>query len=142
MYVLLDIDHTVSNSFWRDPMIGNVPWDEYHAASKDDKPFRNVADFINALYAMGNTIVGVTGRTENFRSLTLNWFIKYGINIDEMLMRPEGDFTKNAELKMKMINKRFNKHYKDILFAIDDNEEACIEYFKLGITSLQIRNIP
>lgn len=141
MFILLDIDHTIANSFWRDSMIGNVPWDDYHAASKDDKPFKNVADFINALYAMGYSIVGTTGRTENFRALTLKWFLKHRINIDELLMRPEGDFTKNAELKISLVNRRFDGKYKDILFAIDDNEDACIAYMNIGITSLQIRNI-
>jgi phosphoglycolate phosphatase-like HAD superfamily hydrolase len=138
MYLLLDIDHTISNAFWRDPMIGAQPWDEYHAASKDDKPFKNMIGLVNSLSSMGYTIVAVTGRNEKFRQLTLNWFLKYRIDVDELLMRPDDDFTKNAELKLELI-KKFK--VSDIHFAIDDNEDACIAFQKLGITSLQIRNV-
>jgi HAD superfamily, subfamily IIIB (Acid phosphatase) len=138
MIILLDIDHTISNAFWRDRMIGAQPWDEYHAASKDDKPFRNVVNFINSLSAMGYTIIAVTGRNEKFRTLTLNWFLKHRIDVDDLLMRPDDNFTKNAELKMELIKKL---KLSEIHFAIDDNEDACIAFQKLGITSLQIRNI-
>jgi hypothetical protein len=141
MYILLDIDHTISNSFWRDSMIGNVSWDDYHAASKDDKPFRHVINLVNSLVVMGYTIILVTGRNEKFRQLTLQWFLKYRIDIDELLMRPDDVFLKNAEMKTELIKKRFDGNFKQIHFAIDDNEEACITFRNLGITSLQIRNV-
>jgi phosphoglycolate phosphatase-like HAD superfamily hydrolase len=141
MFILLDIDHTISNSFWRDPMIGAENWDKYHEASKYDKPFKKVVNLINSLAAMGYSIIAVTGRNEKFRHLTLDWFIKYHIDVDEMLMRPDDNFLKNAEMKALLIDTRFNGDYKQIHFAIEDNEDACIMYQRLGITSLQIRNI-
>jgi uncharacterized HAD superfamily protein len=140
MIILTDVDHTVGNSFWRDPMIGAEPWDTYHAAAKDDKPYPNVVSLINSLSSVGHKIIGITGRTEKFRQLTLNWFIKYHIDIDEILMRPDDLFLKNAEMKVKLVQDRF-KNLKDIAFLIDDNEDTIIEFFKLGITTLQIRNI-
>jgi hypothetical protein len=141
MYILIDIDHTIANSFWRDSMIGADSWDNYHAASKDDKPFKNVVNIINSLSAMGYSFIAITGRTEKFRQLTLNWFLKYRIDIHELLMRPDDIFLKNAEMKVQLVQLRFGGDYKQIHFAIEDNETTCIEYQKLGITSLQIRNI-
>jgi hypothetical protein len=141
MIIILDIDHTIANSFWRDPMIGVESWDEYHAASKNDHPFKNVVNLINSLSSMGYTIIAFTGRNEKFRQLTLDWFIKYKIDIDELLMRPDDDFCKNQELKLKLLEKRFNGNYKYIHFFIDDNEDAVLEFYKLGIATLQIRNI-
>jgi uncharacterized HAD superfamily protein len=141
MYILLDVDHTISNSFWRDPMIGSATWDEYHAASIDDKPFKKVVTLINSLAAMNYNIIVVTGRNEKFRALTLKWFLKNQVHIDEMLMRPNDVFLKNAEMKTQLINERFGSNYNNIQFALEDNEDACIAYMNLGITSLQIRNI-
>ena len=141
MFILLDIDHTISNSFWRDPMIGAENWDKYHEASKYDKPFKKVVNFINSLASMGYSIIAVTGRNEKFRHLTLDWFLRYHIDVDELLMRPDDNFIKNAELKLSLIKQRFNGDYKQIHFALEDNEDACIMYQRIGITSLQIRNI-
>lgn len=141
MYILLDIDHTIANSFWRDHLIGHVPWDEYHEEAKHDKPFIKVVNLINILSSMGYSIIGVTGRNEKFRQLTLGWFLKNRIDLDELLMRPDDNFIKNAELKMMLVKERFTGKYNQIHFAIDDNEEACVAYLELGITTLQIRNI-
>jgi uncharacterized HAD superfamily protein len=140
--ILVDIDHTMSNSFWRDSMIGVHSWDEYHAASRNDKPFPKVIQLVNALYDEGYAIIAITGRTENFRSLTIDWLLDYKVEIDELLMRPIDCFIKNQELKVKLIEERFKKNYSNIHFFIDDNEEAILAFNKLGITTLQIRNVP
>jgi hypothetical protein len=141
MYVLLDLDHTISNAFWRDSMIGVESWDKYHEASKDDQPFRNMVSLINSLASVGYTIIGITGRNEKFRQLTTNWLLKHRIDVDELLMRPDDNFEKNGVMKIKAIEERFKKNYKEIQFLIDDNEETILEFFKLGIPTLHVRNI-
>jgi uncharacterized HAD superfamily protein len=141
MYILLDIDHTIANSFWRDSMIGVQPWDDYHTASKDDKAFKKVVTLINSLSSMNYVIIAFTGRNEKFRALTLDWFLKHKIDVDELLMRPDDNFEKNGVMKSNLLHQRFNGNFKNIQFAIDDNEDSCLELYKLGITTLQIRNI-
>lgn len=141
MIIIIDIDHTVADSFWRDSMIGTVPWDEYHENGKYDKPFKNVANLINSLSAMGYEFIGVTGRNEKFRTLTVSWLVKNNIDIDTVLMRPDDDFTKNGPLKIKLIKEYFKDDFKKVHFMIDDNDEAILEFYKLGIPTLQIRNI-
>jgi hypothetical protein len=139
--ILVDLDHTISNAFWRDSMIGTVPWDQYHEESKHDKPFKNVVHLINTLWIAGYKIIGLTGRNDKFRQLTTQWLLKYGVDMDEILMRPDDVFLKNADMKVKLIEDRFKKNYKDISFLIDDNEDTILTFSKLGITTLQIRNI-
>jgi hypothetical protein len=141
MIVVIDIDHTVADAFWRDSMIGVDPWDDYYAAGKYDKPFKNVANLINSLSAMNYEIVGFTGRPEKFRTMTVSWFIRNKIDINTLLMRPDEDFTKNSELKLRLIKDYFKGIYHQIHFIIDDNEESILEFYKLGIPTLQIRNI-
>jgi len=141
MYIIVDIDHTLANSFWRDHMIGNVPWDEYHEESKYDKPFQNVIDLIKALAMQGYHIVAVTGRTEKHRGITVNWLIKNNVHIHDLLMRPDDIFLKNSEMKINLITKYVGGNMRLIDFLIDDNEETILAFQKLGITTLQIRNI-
>jgi hypothetical protein len=141
-YILCDIDHTIANSFWRDSMIvAPVNWDAYHIASKDDKPFIKVIDLINSLYDAGYEIICITGRPEKFRSLTVDWLLDYGVEVNELLMRPDDCFLKNQELKVKLVENRFDKFYKEIQLLIDDNEDTCLAFMNLGIVTLQIRNI-
>jgi phosphoglycolate phosphatase-like HAD superfamily hydrolase len=140
MYILVDLDHTVSNAFWRDSMIGTVSWDEYHEQSKNDKPFKKVVRLINSLAAMDYYIIAVTGRTEKHRAITIDWLLKNQVHIDEVLMRPDNIFLKNADMKIKLIEDRFHGYYKDIHFLIDDNEDTILAFSNLGITTLHIRN--
>jgi hypothetical protein len=141
MIVVIDIDHTVADSFWRDSMIGTVPWDEYYENGKYDKPFKNVANLINSLSAMNYEIVGFTGRPEKFRTLTVSWLVRNRIDINTILMRPDEDYTKNSELKLRLIKEHFKDRFYQIHFIVDDNEESILEFYKLGIPTLQIRNI-
>jgi hypothetical protein len=139
--ILVDIDHTISNAFWRDSMIGVSPWDEYHAAAKDDKAFRNMVKLINNLYMAGYEIIAITGRNERFRKLTTDWLIEQEVDIEEILMRPDDNFLKNAEMKLNLIKMRFKGNYKNIHFLIDDNEDTILAFNKIGIATLQIRNV-
>jgi hypothetical protein len=141
MIILVDIDHTIANAFWRDSMIGTETWDVYHENSKYDKPFKNVVNLINSLANSGYDMMGITGRNEKYRQLTVGWLVQNKVDLDEILMRPDNDFTKNGELKVKLIKERFKDNFKDIHFLIDDNEDAILAFMALGIATLQIRNI-
>jgi len=141
MIILIDIDHTIANSYWRDSMIGTVPWDDYYAEGKYNKPFKNVANLINSLSSMQYEIIGFTGRPEKFRSMTVEWLVKNRIDIDIILMRPDDVFLKNSEMKLVLVKDYFKDDFKKIHFVIDDNEETILEFYKLGIPTLQIRNI-
>jgi hypothetical protein len=141
MILLTDIDHTIANSFWRDSMIGTNSWDEYHAASKDDKPFKNVVNLINSLSNVGYEIIGITGRTEKFRKITTEWLIKYRVDVDSILMRPDNCFIKNADMKIQMVTEHFKGDFRRIHFLLDDNVDTILAFNNIGIPTLQIRNM-
>lgn len=141
MFYLVDLDHTLSNSFWRDHMIGNVPWDDYHAQSIHDKPFPKAKALINALSKNGDQIIAVTGRTERHRGITIDWLISNEILVNDLLMRPDNIFLKNADMKVWLVSTYFNNYFDNIAFLIEDNEDTILAFHKLGIATLQIRNI-
>lgn len=136
--ILLDVDHTVSNAFWRDYMIPAADWDAYHAASVDDKPIPEIVDMLNLL-ADYYTIVGITSRDEKWRKLTMDWLIKWDVPMNNLLMRPAGDFRRAPELKVALALQAFgDKLNERVAFILDDREDV-IEAFKaLSITALQV----
>lgn len=136
-FVLCDLDHTLSNAFPRDGMLEARDWDAYHSASINDKPVIDVAYMINALHNFGYSIVGLTGRTEKWRALTLDWLTRYEIRMDELIMRPDRDFRPAAEMKMHWALKRFPDLKADVAFLIDDNESVCAAFRAAGVTVLQ-----
>lgn len=141
--ILVDIDHTLSAAWHRDPMIGGCGgWDAYHAASEKDEPIHDVMSIINSLAFHGDWyIIALTARTEKWRSLTNRWLVKHGINIDELLMRPDDAYHPAPEIKVQLAQERFpGDQLKDqVAFLIDDREDVCEAFHQLGITTLQVR---
>lgn len=137
--ILLDIDHTIADAFWRDPMIGGS-WDEYHSASASDKPISDVVDMVVALGSSGFTIIGLTARPEKWRKLTMEWLISHQVPMDELLMRDASDFRPSREMKPALALARFGGHYgltNTVAFIIDDREDVCAAFRGLGVTALQ-----
>jgi hypothetical protein len=137
--ILLDIDHTIADAFWRDPMIGGS-WDEYHAASVDDKPIADVVDMVVALDKAGFTIIGLTARPEKWRKLTMDWLISHQVPMDELWMRDPSDFSPSKIMKPALALANFGGHYgltQKVAFIIDDREDVCAAFRGLGVTALQ-----
>ena len=139
-YILVDIDHTVSNSFWRDPMIGVNSWDEYHAASVHDQPIHDIKYLLDAVYVAGAfTPLGFTARPAKWRKLTADWLLVNQIRFDEILMRPDDDYRPAPEIKMALAVERFgNNIAKDVAFIMDDREDVCAAFRAIGVTAMQI----
>jgi hypothetical protein len=141
--VLFDIDHTVSNAFWRDPMISATPhlqtWDEYHSSAAKDEPLQDVIGMVNALHFSGWLTFGMTARPEKWRKMTMDWFIKYDVHLDELLMRPDNAFRPSVEIKLALVKERFGDNPQDqIALILEDRTDVCMAFRDLGITVLQV----
>lgn len=139
--ILVDIDHVLSNAFWRDAMIGgDGGWDAYHAANKDDAPIADVVDMINGLSAKYN-IIALTARPGKWRKQTMEWLLRHSVLIDEILLRPDDDYRPAPALKMALATERFApQEIKDcVAFLLDDREDVCAAFNAIGITTLQVR---
>jgi len=138
--VLVDMDHTLAHSSWRDGMIGNAPWDEYHRWGCHDRPVKEMCALIesmstNALWK----IVGITGRPESFRAMTMKWLVDNRLHLDELMMRDDNDYRPNAKMKVEMCREKFGTPLsKHISFIIDDNEDICSAFRAEGVTTLQV----
>jgi hypothetical protein len=138
--ILIDIDHTLSDAAWRDPMIGGEGgWDAYHNASVDDKVAEDMAIFIRAVRYVPLLAVGCTGRPEQFRLITMRWLLQHGIWLDHLLMRPNDDFNKAPEMKIALAEEFFNGDLSQIVAVLDDHEGVCSAFVARGVTALHVR---
>jgi hypothetical protein len=143
--ILIDIDHTISDAFWRDDLIkrsrDSGDWEEYHSRGKEDKPLEDMVNLIKLMWrgAMDPTGIelwAITARPERWRKQTTEWFIKHNIFIDYILMRPEDAFKAAPEIKIGLCKE---KDIIDRILCVFDDREDVIEAFKeIGITAFQV----
>ena len=138
-FVLIDIDHTLSDAAWRDPMIGGEGgWDAYHAASISDEAATDIVALADAMKAQGHEVIGLTARPEKWRKLTMEWMLNNRVFLDEILMRPDEAFHPAPELKMTLARERFGEKLENVLFVLDDRDDVAAVFRGAGITVLQV----
>ena len=142
--VLIDLDHTLSNAFWRDNLIpigGGDPfhnWDEYHEQGKYDMPLEDMVELAAALRLAGYFLIGLTTRPEKWRQATLGWLETAGIELPVLLMRPDKNFVPTASLKVSLAKEYLGENLKDtVAFVIDDRDDVCSVFRAEGVTVLQ-----
>ncbi len=139
-FIIVDLDHTIRDAAWRDEMIGGEGgWDAYHMECINDKPATDIIELVNALHKSGFIIIGCTACNEKWRQLNLKYLMQYGVRMDELLMRPEDDFSSAGESKEKLLKERFGDNLcESILAVIDDNDNVRDMCKSHGLTVLQV----
>jgi phosphoserine phosphatase len=136
--ILFDVDHTLSASWRRDYMLGNASWDEYHAESARDAPAEDTVRLLQTL-ALSATAVGITGRTEKFRELTVKWCVEHAVPLDELLMRPNDDFRDNATVKRNLLERAYGADWCErIICFFEDSDETVAAFREAGVTVFQV----
>ncbi len=139
MHILVDIDHVLSDAYWRDAMIGGPGgWDEYHNNAPRDEPFIHVIDLVNAL-STRYTMIGVTARPEKWRQITMKYLADHGAMLEELLMRPDDAYHPAPQLKLDLAVKRFGQPlHNQVAFIMDDREDVAIAFNNAGVPALQV----
>lgn len=140
--IICDLDGTLYDSSSRSHFAQAGLWDEFHEASFDDQPNEDV---LRALYAFDNgenEIIAITGRNEKFREITLRWFDVHHVPIETLLMRPDGDYRSDKEVKTGLLNDWLNEEDRselDILMALEDRDKMVDAWREFGIPCWQVR---
>jgi hypothetical protein len=135
--VVVDLDHTIADSFWRDPLMVMGQWDTYYTESVKDEPFGWMLDLLHGYRDLGYKIVCVTGRPERWRQLTVNWMYRNGVAVDDLLMRRDDDHRPQAEVKPDLVEEYF-EDLSSVAFAIEDREDVCAAYRRMGLNVLKV----
>jgi phosphoglycolate phosphatase-like HAD superfamily hydrolase len=138
--VIVDIDHTISDSFWRDNMIGtDLGWDYYHEHLVEDEPILDILELLDAFHNDGIEIVGCTARPEKWRKITMEWMLKHDVPMDMILMRGDEDKRSSAELKLEQVKKaKANRDIGQVLAVLDDRDDVIAIFRAEGFTCLQV----
>lgn len=139
-YILLDIDDTLFDTTMREHLLPD--WDAFHAECDKDLPIDEMLDIVHSLKSGEKwwEIYAITGRTEKYRTKTMQKLIKHGVEVDALFMRSDSDFRPASVIKIEVINNILSGEHgigKSIIF-IDDNEKNCEAVRALGITTLHI----
>ena len=137
--IIFDLDGTLADIKHRRKFLENdtPDWKSFNELMGDDTINDSVANLYKILWCSGEyEILIVTGRNEEYRSLTEQWLTWNQIPFKEILMRPDKDFRPDHQIKEEMLNGLVSRG-KNIEFVVDDRNQVVEMWRRNGITCLQ-----
>jgi predicted secreted acid phosphatase len=133
--ILMDLDGTLCNVSHRRQYVATKPrnWDAWNRSIINDKPIPQVLEVFSALKDRF-PIFFVSGRSDDYRDVTIEWFEKHGIfesDYNGLLMRKYQDHRDDAIVKGEIADE-IEKDYK--IFAVFDDRKRVVDmWIKRGI---------
>jgi FMN phosphatase YigB (HAD superfamily) len=140
-FIIVDLDGTICDCSHRIAFAQSKEWDEFHARLMDDRPNADVVDIVMKL-ASRMSIIVLTGRDERFAEPTRRWLRKNGIIVDALIMRPEGDYTPDHELKPRLLFEHFKSKeeaLRNVSVILDDRDKVVAAFRDHGFPCWQVR---
>ena len=137
--IIFDIDGTLSLVGDRAKYLRQSPkdWDSFYNACHEDEPNWGIIAIYHAMrhtYFRDHAIILLTGRRESTRAKTVMWLRKYGIPDDVLLMRPDGDYRPDTELKPELL-----KPYNITEAIVFEDRTSVVKMWRdMGYTCLQV----
>jgi hypothetical protein len=143
--VVWDLDSVVADTRHRHWMLDGIradpptaSWEDYSLAGADDEPIRGTVRTMRLLAGQHRQAV-ITGRSDAAAQLTIGWFARHDIPVDELRMRPAHDNTENGIFKVAEIKAIQEDGYEVVLVGEDwapsaARIEAELDIPVLGIT--------
>ncbi len=95
-------------------------WDDFFAEVADDAPLQRGLDLV-AEHRRLHDIVWLTGRPSWLRRDTKEWLQAHGLPVDELHMRPGGDFRPARRFKLEVLARLAPR---GIAVFVDDDTEV------------------
>lgn len=103
MFVIFDLDGTLANHHHRVHLVtgpsNKKDFSAFNAACVNDTLMLPIVQVFQGLRYVGHTLEIWSGRSDAVRKETEHWLECHGIFPDQLLMRMEGDYTPDHELK-------------------------------------------
>lgn len=129
--IIVDIDGTLAN---HTGVRGPYDTSRYHL----DTVHADVADIVSMLQVYSDLeMIVVSGRDEAFRSVTLEWLNKQGINPNYLFMRPEGDKRNDAIIKHEIYHENIAGIF-DVKGVFDDRGRVLRMWRAIGLTTFAV----
>lgn len=139
--VIFDIDGTLADSEYRLAYIEQKPklWDKFYSESLNDKYIPDVYNQYLYHKKQGNSIIILTGRSENSRAITEEWLLRKNIIYDKLFLCPNSKTGMPQHLVKEEIIISLKNDFK-IIAGYDDNENMRGVYKNLDIKFYFVKN--
>lgn len=133
--LLIDIDGVVADPTHRLHFIQRETpdWDAFFEACDGDLPIMSMVVFLNKLQHF--RLVHVTGRPERIRLKTQQWFDRYDVPWDDLLMRADGDHRPDHIVKAELADGWIS--HANVVAVIEDRDQVVAMWRKRGLLCLQ-----
>jgi len=112
----------------------------FTAASRACPPRREVLDWCHQFHADGHAVLVVTGRSDEFRDITVEWLDEHLlVPYAGLWMRPRSHFGSNVHVKRE-IHIELARSF-DIRAAIDDDPQIVEMWSALGIAATLVPEV-
>jgi len=146
-FAIFDIDHTLSDSTWRDKFLNShrldcqslrgmteEEWIRYHRDCYQDPPNKAVVQLAKAL-AHTHHILIMTARPVEYSSQTIRWLAEHRIPWQNLHMRPSGNKDPSPVLKLS-----FAEPYLRLIdYVFDDHPEVIEAFKKIGVNAFLVQ---
>lgn len=146
MWIIVDLDGTLADIQHRLHFIkdGEKPnWDGFNAACVDDIKVHPVAQTVDLFRNFGAVKVCImTGRSQRYIEETVDWLRSRKIPYDALVMRAQGDFRSDTEVKKEMYAQYFQNGFEQrrkVYFVLEDRDKVVAMWRELGLTCFQVR---
>lgn len=130
--IVSDIDGTVAKNMGRPPF----EWSRVG----EDLPILEIANLVKVYSTLGFKVIFLTGRSEECRQITTDWLKQHVVDEFDMFMRPEGNYSKDRDLKQKMFFENIEPNY-NVEFVIDDRKQVVNLWTDINVKLLNVGNI-
>lgn len=112
-------------------------WHKFFAACESDAPHHPIIEVMKGLRLLGHQVWIVSGRSDAVKTQTLEWFVKHGIQYDQLIMRRDGDFTADDVLKRSWLQSGAIPKER-VLMVFDDRDKVVAMWRKEGLVCAQV----
>ena len=133
MFIVFDMDGTLSDPAHRVHHLENKDWDAFYEACDGDTPHLHILYILELLQEANHKIEIWTGRRESTRQKTIDWLKLHGVQNVEIVMRSNDDRRHDTVTKGEWLDQRGRP---DMVF--EDRNSMVDFYRSKNIRCLQV----
>jgi len=111
-------------------------WDRFHEDIAADPVCKPVREVLHAL-SLVHHIAILTGRPDRYRTETLSWLNKSGVEWSRLLMREDGDRRPDYEVKLSTAHEN-GLTPENVLLVLEDRDRMTQKWREFGYTCFQV----
>ena len=139
--VVFDLDGTLCNVNHRRQFVASRPrnWNAWNGGIINDTPNQSVLDVFNALKLVF-PVFFVSGRSDDYRDVTVEWFRKWGIHDDDyngLFMRKFKDYRDDGIVKHELADQIVAQGF-NIRMVFDDRKRVLDMWHKRGVFTFDV----